>query len=212
LSDPDNAFPHIVSTYLPVGLKGIILCALFASLMSTIDSTFNSLATLFSVDIYKVYINKEASDRQLVNAGRRTILVTLFTGVLMGWLFLYLKLENPQEAFTHTLNEIRNYFNSGFVVIICSAIFLLAPNKKLVLAGFLACIPLHLLFIFAFDGMNYFVRAGWVMLTAFLLINFISQNKRWRSWKELFVYDSKGVVQFGIGLLISLVVLHIVFH
>ena len=212
LPDPDGAFPHIVSSFLQPGLKGIILCALFASLMSTIDSTFNSLATLFSIDIYKSYINKNATDKQVVNTGRKTILVALFTGVVVGWLFVILKLDNPQDAFTHTLNEIRNYFNSGFVVIICSAIFLVAPNKRIVLAGFLACIPLHLIFIYSFENMNYFVRAGWVMLTAFLFINLLSQNKRWRSLKELIQYDSKGTLQFGIGLLLSLVLLHVIFH
>ena len=58
LEDPDMSFPYLVNTYLPVGLKGLILCALFASLMSTVDSTYNSIATLWSIDIYKVYINK----------------------------------------------------------------------------------------------------------------------------------------------------------
>ena len=51
LSDPDMAFPYLVNTYLPIGAKGLVLCALFASLMSTVDSTFNSLATLWSIDI-----------------------------------------------------------------------------------------------------------------------------------------------------------------
>ena len=50
-NEPDLAFPYLVNTYLPIGLKGIVLCGLFASLMSTIDSTFNSLATMWSIDI-----------------------------------------------------------------------------------------------------------------------------------------------------------------
>ncbi len=212
LADPDGAFPHIVSHFLQPGFKGIILCALFASLMSTIDSTFNSLATLFSIDIYKNYINKNASDKEVVNAGRKTIIVALFTGIIIGWLFVFLKLDNPEDAFTHTLNEIRNYFNSGFVVLICSAIFLLAPNKKLVLIGFLACIPLHLIFIFSFENMNYFVRAGWVMLSAFLFINLASKNKRWQHWQTLLIYNSRNLLHFGIGLLIALVLLHVFFH
>ena len=57
LSDPDMSFPYLVNTYLPIGAKGLVLCGLFASLMSTVDSTFNSLATLWSIDIYKEYLN-----------------------------------------------------------------------------------------------------------------------------------------------------------
>ena len=49
MSEPDLAYPYIINEFLPVGLKGIILCGLFASLMSTIDSTFNSIATMYSI-------------------------------------------------------------------------------------------------------------------------------------------------------------------
>ncbi|MEL6846280.1 MAG: hypothetical protein AAFP02_23990, partial [Bacteroidota bacterium] len=131
LSDPDQSFPYLVSNYLPTGVKGLILCALFASLMSTVDSTFNSLATLWSVDIYKGYFRPEATDSQMVAAGRRTILFTLLTGVTMGCVLLYIKFNDPQSAFTHTLNELRYYINCGIVAIICAAAFLLAPNHRL---------------------------------------------------------------------------------
>jgi len=89
LPEPDGAFPHIVNTYIPVGLKGVILCALFASLMSTVDSTFNSLATLWSVDVYKRYLKPEATETQMVAAGKQTILVCLVTGISMGLILRY---------------------------------------------------------------------------------------------------------------------------
>ena len=81
LGEPDMAFPYIVNTYLPVGIKGIILCGLFASLMSTVDSTFNSLATLWSTDIYSKYINKKANDQEKIKAGQKAILFSLGTSV-----------------------------------------------------------------------------------------------------------------------------------
>ena len=84
LGEPDMAFPYIVNTYLPVGIKGIILCGLFASLMSTVDSTFNSLATLWSTDIYSKYINKKASDQEKIKAGQKAILFSLGTALIMG--------------------------------------------------------------------------------------------------------------------------------
>ncbi|MEM9849342.1 MAG: sodium/solute symporter, partial [Bacteroidota bacterium] len=123
LAEPDMAFPYLVREYLPIGLKGVILCALFASLMSTVDSTFNSLATLWSIDIYQGYINKTATDQQIVKAGKNTILVTLVSGITMGLVLLYIKFENPEAAFTHTLNELRYYINCGIVVLICTAAF-----------------------------------------------------------------------------------------
>ena len=212
LAEPDLAFPYLVKNYLPVGIKGIILCALFASLMSTVDSTFNSLATLWSIDIYKEYINKKATEQQVVNAGRKTILITLITGTIMGLVLLYVKFENPQAAFTHTLNELRYYINCGIVVLICSAVLMIAPKPRWVLLAFISTIPLHLIFQYFFPEMNYFVRAAWVIVLAFALLSIGALQKDWTNWRDLLHYDSKEIWQIGLGLLASLLVLHLVFH
>jgi SSS family solute:Na+ symporter len=217
LSDPDLAFPYLVKTFLPEGLKGIILCALFASLMSTVDSTFNSLATLWSIDIYKPYINKEATETEMVNAGRKTILITLITGVLMGLVLLYLKFNNPESAFTHTLNELRYFINCGIVVLICSAALMIAPNHKWSLIAFLTTVPLNVFMKYYYPEMNYFVRAGFVIVLGFMVLAIFGADKneeqrRWRKWKDLIQYDEPRIAQIGLGLFASLVLLHIIFH
>ncbi|MEM9886045.1 MAG: sodium/solute symporter [Bacteroidota bacterium] len=212
LAEPDMAFPYLVREYLPIGLKGIILCALFASLMSTVDSTFNSLATLWSIDIYKGYINKEATEQQTVQAGKNTILVTLVSGITMGLILLYLKFENPEAAFTHTLNELRYYINCGIVVLICTAAFLVTPNRQATLIGFLSTIPLHLIIISLFPEMNYFVRAMWVILIALTFVILFSAKDGFRSLKYLIQYDSPQILRVGTVLLFSLILLHMVFH
>lgn len=213
LPDPDETFPYLVRNFLPLGLRGLILCALFASLMSTVDSLFNSLSTLWSIDIYKVYINKNASESQVVNTGRKTIIFTLITGIVMGLVLLYVKFENPDAAFTHTLNNLRYYINCGIVVVICLAAFLVAPNHKLALTSFAITIPLHLLIISFFPEMNYFVRAMWVILTAFALTAIpASFGKGWFSRKEIFQSSSRQITQLGWGLLGSLALLHLLFH
>ncbi len=212
LTDPDNAFPYIVSTYMPVGIKGLILCALFASLMSTVDSTFNSLATIWSIDIYKAYLRPQATERQVVQAGRNAILVTLFTGVAMGLVLLYVKFENPEAAFTHTLNELRYYINCGIVVLICSAGLMIAPNHRAALFAFVSTIPLHLTILAFFPDMNYFVRAMWVILIAFCVVAVASHKNGWKSRQQLFASASPTLTKVGFGLLASLISLHIIFH
>jgi len=212
LAEPDQAFPYLVMNYLPVGVRGLILCALFASLMSTVDSLFNSLATLWSIDIYKGYLRKDATDKQMVAAGRKSILVTLMTGIVMGLILLYVKFENPEAAFTHTLNELRYYINCGIVVLICAAAFLVKPNHKLAIAAFLITIPLHLIFKGAFPEMNYFVRAMWVILVAFGTISIptVLQNGL-KPANEFLKAASPDLAKIGVGLLLSLGVLHFVF-
>lgn len=212
IAEPDMAFPYLVNTYLPVGVKGIVLCALFASLMSTVDSTFNSLATMFSIDIYKEYIKPEATDNEVVTVGRRTILFTLLTGVVMGLVLLYVKFENPEAAFTHTLNELRYYINCGIVVLICSAIFMIAPSRKLALIAFFCTIPMHLIVISTFPEMNYFVRAFFVIACGLLIVSVSTFKTGWKSVGNLFVSADQKLTYFGVGLFISLVALHVIFH
>lgn len=213
LTDPDETFPYLVNKFLSPGVKGIIVCALFASLMSTIDSTFNSLATLFSIDIYKPYINPGASARQVVDAGRKTILITLMTGVCMGVLLVYFKFNNPDNAFTHSLNEMRYYINCGIVILICTAVFLVIPTKKYILIAFLSTVPMQFLLKWAIPDMNYFVRAGWVIIIPLLFLIIIAfMTGKITQPKDWLVFANKRMKWVAALMLISLILLHIVFH
>lgn len=212
LTEPDQTFPYLVTNYLPVGVRGLILCALFASLMSTVDSIFNSLSTLWSIDIYKGYLNKKATDKEMVKTGRRTILVTLCTGVFMGCYLLYVKLGDPANAFTHTLNEMRYYFNCGFVVLICSAVFLIAPKQRLALLAFVLTIPLNLGIKYCFPEMNYFVRAMWVIVLAFMAIGIPTVlTTGWQPTNAYVKSASPMMTKLAWGLVASLVVTHWIF-
>ena len=210
-NEPDLAFPYLVNTYLPVGLKGIVLCGLFASLMSTIDSTFNSLATLWSVDIYSKYFNKDATDSEKINSGRRAIIFSFFTALLMSMILLYLKFDNPESAFTHTLNSLRYYINCGIVVLIISAIFLIKPKVKVILVAFIITIPLNFLIQFLFTEINYFLRAFIVIIFG-LIIVFIYNRKKILSLNYILNSSSIKNTYIGIILLLSLILTHVIFH
>ena len=211
LGEPDMAFPYIVNTYLPVGIKGIILCGLFASLMSTVDSTFNSLATLWSTDIYSKYINKKASDQEKIKAGQKAILISLGSALIRGMVLLYLKFDDPNSAFTHTLNNLRYYINCGIVVLICSAVILTKPRQEIVLIAFITTLPINISLQIFLPEMNYFVRAFWVILIGLLLTTLASRG-RFNSLLSLFRPANNLTRNFGWALAISLILLHIIFH
>ena len=210
-NEPDLAFPYLVNTYLPVGLKGIVLCGLFASLMSTIDSTFNSLATLWSIDIYSKYFNKNATDSEKINSGRRAIVFSFFTALLMSMILLYLKFDSPESAFTHTLNSLRYYINCGIVVLIISAIFLIKPKVKVILIAFIMTIPLNFLIQFSFTEINYFLRAFIVIIFG-LIIVFLYNRKKILSFNSVLNSSSIKNTCIGIILLLSLILTHVIFH
>lgn len=211
LLEPDMAFPYLVSTYLPVGVKGIILCGLFASLMSTVDSTFNSLATLWSTDIYANYINSHATDQDKIRAGRRAILFALCTAILTGLILLDVKFNNPSSAFTHTLNDLRYYINCGIVVLICSAVMLMKPNRQAILFAFILTVPTNIFLQYFFPEMNYFFRA-FVVIFVGLLLAILSSRARFDTFSIQFHPANKMIRNLGWTLALSLLALHVIFH
>jgi len=84
IKDGDHAFSELVKELIPSGwgVMGLLFAALFAGLMSSIDSMTNSTATLWTKDIYEKYISKEASDRHYLIVGRIATVVILIFGVI----------------------------------------------------------------------------------------------------------------------------------
>lgn len=81
LTQTDQAFPMLVQTLLPTGLKGLIAGGLLAALMSSLASVFNSCSTLFTMDIYQK-IKPETSEKNLVVVGRIATGVVVVLGIL----------------------------------------------------------------------------------------------------------------------------------
>jgi len=70
LANPDDAFLTMVTNYLPVGMVGLIIAVLAASLISTVDSALNSLSTVFTLDIYVSKFHPDASKEQITRVSR----------------------------------------------------------------------------------------------------------------------------------------------
>ncbi len=70
LPNADEAYPMLVKAVLPVVFIGFFAAVLFGAILSSFNSALNSSVTLFGLDFYKEYINKEASEKQVVKAGK----------------------------------------------------------------------------------------------------------------------------------------------
>jgi SSS family solute:Na+ symporter len=81
IESADQAFPTLVATLLPAGLKGVVVGGLVAALMSSLASLFNSSATLFTVDFYKKF-RPQSSERHLVFVGRVATATVVGLGVV----------------------------------------------------------------------------------------------------------------------------------
>ena len=76
----DQAYPIMIQKILPAGLKGIMFAALFGAVMSSLDSMLNSASTIFTIDIYKKFINKTADNKKMVKIGRISTAVFVIIG------------------------------------------------------------------------------------------------------------------------------------
>ncbi|MGO3804861.1 MAG: sodium/sugar symporter [Sphingobacterium sp.] len=81
--NPDRAYPVLLNL-LPVGLKGLSFAALTAAVVASLAGKANSIATIFSLDVYQKVFNRNASERNLVNVGKITIIVAMVLAVLIA--------------------------------------------------------------------------------------------------------------------------------
>ncbi len=80
----DNAYPAILA-YLPSGLKGLSIAALTAAIVASLAGKVNSISTIFTLDIYKKYINKEATEKKMVWLGRIVIALAMMIAIAFTW-------------------------------------------------------------------------------------------------------------------------------
>ena len=81
--NPDRAYPVLLNL-LPVGLKGLSFAALTAAIVASLAGKANSIATIFTLDIYKKIINKDANEPRQVNVGRITVIVSMLMAILIA--------------------------------------------------------------------------------------------------------------------------------
>jgi SSS family solute:Na+ symporter len=88
-TESDTAFAGLTRTLLPAGygLVGLVMAALVAGILSTIDSMMNSTATLFTFDIYKKYIRPQASEMRLIWIGRTAMMLMVALAISLSLYF-----------------------------------------------------------------------------------------------------------------------------
>src|SRR5574344_1205398 len=155
----DDAYPWLIRNFTPTGVKGLSFAALAAAIISSLASMFNSTSTLFTMDIYKKYINKNASDKKLVNVGRLTSLCALIIAAvavkpLLGGL---------DQAFQY-IQEYSGFIYPGIVVVFGLGLLWRRASSKAAVWTAIITIPLGVLFKIFLGGVWFQLRAGYVFI------------------------------------------------
>jgi solute:Na+ symporter, SSS family len=80
LAKPDDAFPTLIKSLVPSGLRGFMLAAIAGAIISSLASMMNSASTIFTMDVYHRLLDRKASERRLVMIGRLVTVVCVLVG------------------------------------------------------------------------------------------------------------------------------------
>ena len=160
LAQADKAYPWLLQL-LPVGLKGIAFAALAAAVVSSLASMLNSTSTIFTMDIYRQYINRNASDRTTVKVGRLSAATALIVACIMAPL-----LGGIDQAFQF-IQEYTGLVSPGILAVFLMGLFWRKTTNKAAIIGALASIPIALYFKI---GPN-----GWIDSPFFVNVPFLDQ-------------------------------------
>ncbi|PTM08360.1 MAG: sodium/glucose cotransporter [Bacteroidetes bacterium] len=136
----DNAFPWLIRSFVPTGLRGLVVAALAAAIVSSLASMMNSISTIFTMDIYRVYINKNASQTTTVNVGRITAFVAIIIGIIVAFLL------RDSKGIFNVIQEYTGLVSPGILAIFMLGLFW----KKATNRSALWAAVLSILFAFVF--------------------------------------------------------------
>ncbi len=186
LAKPDEAYPFLLANYMPVGVRGLAFAALTAAIVSSLASMINSTSTIFTVDIYKPYFNKNATNKQQVRVGRITAFVSLFIAVSVAPL-----LNNLGQAFQY-IQEYTGFIYPGVVVVFFMGLFWRQATNRAALWTALLTLPLGFAFKFGFPEMPWMMRMAYV----FIILVFVATIITFVD-KKVWTTETKHIVRPG---------------
>ncbi len=166
----DKAYPWLISTFVPVGFKGLVVAALSAAIVSSLASMLNSTSTIFTMDIYKAHINKGANDKKLVTIGRITVLVALVVATSIA------KTMGSIPQMFQYIQEYTGIVSPGILAVFLMGLFWKKTNVKGAIVGVLASIPIALGLKFLPIDMPFIDQMFYTMLMTIVMIVGVSLN------------------------------------
>ncbi len=139
MDNTDAAYPLLIKNLIPAGLRGFMLAAIAGAVMSSLASMLNSASTIFTMDLYKRYITRDASQKQVVRVGR--IMTVVF--VLIGC-FIAPSLGDPrfQGIFTY-IQEFQGYISPGILAAFIFGFLVKKAPPAAGLAALVLCVPIY---------------------------------------------------------------------
>ncbi len=174
LDRPDDAYPFLIRNFTPAFVKGLSFAALAAAVISSLASMFNSTSTIFTMDIYKKFFNKNASEKKLVNVGRMTSLAAL----VLALVAVYPIMGGADQAF-QVIQEYSGFVYPGIVVIFGLGLLWKRASGTAAVVAAIGTFVFSILFKFLLPDVPFLLRMGYVfacLVVLFFGISFLSKK------------------------------------
>ena len=211
IAKSDEAYPWLLKNFVPVGVRGLAFAALAAAIVSSLASMINSTSTIFTMDIYKEFINKNATNKQLVFAGRSVAVISMVIAIICAPL-----LTNLDQVFQY-IQEYTGFIYPGVVVVFAMGLFWKQMTSRAALWTAFITIPLGVAIKFMLPEIPFIMRMGYVFIilcAVASLISFFDSKVKVTDKHELtaaskrilntsYVFFTVGLICLIIGLLYS---------
>ena len=179
LEHADKAYPWLLGL-LPVGVKGLAFAALVAAIVSSLASMLNSTSTIFTMDLYKRFINKDLSETKTVNVGR----VTAFAALIIAGAIAP-ALQSLDQVFQY-IQEYTGMVSPGILAIFLFGLFWSGTTTHAAIWMAILTLPVALIFKFGFSSIPFINQMGLCFLVLSGIIIVISLlDKKYPSGKGL---------------------------
>lgn len=189
---PDHSYPTLMNL-LPNGLKGLAFAALTAAIVASLAGKANSISTIFSLDIYKKFFNKTASEKIVVRTGRITVIIAMVLGCIVAP-----ALRNLDQAYQF-VQEYVGFISPGVLSIFLLGFFWKRATSAAALTSAILTIPLSTVLKFlpdwtngAFPDIPFMDRMGLVflILMALMVIMSLADHKS-KDQPRVVIIDTK---------------------
>ncbi len=170
----DDAYPWLIRNFTPTGIKGLSFAALAAAIISSLASMFNSTSTLFTMDIYKKYINPGAKDKTLVNVGRLVALCSLIIAAIA----VKPLLGGLDQAFQY-IQEYSGFIYPGIITVFGLGLLWKRASSKAAVWTAILTIPMGVLFKLVLPDLAFQFRAGYIFIILvcfFILVSYLDNK------------------------------------
>lgn len=165
----DDAYPYLIRNFTPVFVKGLSFAALAAAVISSLASMFNSTSTIFTMDIYKQYLNKTASEKKLVTVGR----ITSVCALLLALIAVYPIMGGADQAF-QIIQEYSGFVYPGIVVIFGLGLLWKRASGAAAVVTAIGTFAFSIIFKLLLPEVPFLLRMGYVFFCLIILFFGIS--------------------------------------